>query len=445
MTDLFLVLCFVSFLAIGTMAPFVLSIGYVWVDIFSPHLLSYGLLNSIPVSFLIGGAAFASYLLFDRRTPPRPTLLLGLYFVLAVWISLTTSWAVKPAEAFLKFDPSIKTLLFATFMPFVFRTRVQIEAFVQVMLFATCAHILPWGIKTAMSGGGYDRSLGLLSSNSFWLSESSVISAVCFTFIPLMLALARHNVLLPPSRYTRMVFYGLSGLFAIGAVGTYARTALVAIAVMAVGLWWRAKHKIRYALGGAVALFVLLLFTSDRWTERVSTVSDYQNESSSATRLLVWAWTWDYALQNPLGGGFNVFLINRIESKGDGTQPGVVQFGRAFHNIYFAVLGEHGFPGLALYLSIQVLTFIGLHATRKRLRNHPEHLWCYELAGALQISLATLLASSNFVDVSFNPIIWNMLALGMCLIYYGLRAVPATKARVRQFDTMTTNPVPARA
>lgn len=446
MTDLLLVLAFISFFALGTLAPFVFSLGYVWVDIFSPHLLSYGLLKSVPVSFLIGAAAFLSYLLFDRRTPPRPTLLISLYFMLAIWISLTTSWAVVPVDAFVKYDVSIKTLLFAAFMPFVFRTRGQIESFLMVMLFASTAHIMPWGLKTAISGGGYERSLGLLSSNSFWLSESSVISAVCFTFIPLMLVLARHNVLIPPNRYTRIMFYGLSALFAIGAIGTFARTALVAIAVMGSGMWWRAKRKIWFAIGGMVALLFLLLFISDSWTARVSTVADYQNEGSASTRILVWRWTWNFALQNPLGGGFNSFMINRIETANiDPTQPPVVQFGRAFHNIYFAVLGEHGFPGLALYASIQLLTFLALHATRKRLRGYPEHAWCYDLAGALQISLATLLACSNFVDVSFNPIVWNMLALGMCLNYYSLRAVPAKKSGMRQFDNVASNPVPARA
>ena len=447
MTDLLLVLCFVGFIALGTMAPFVFSLGYVWVDTFSPHLLSYGLLNSIPVSFLIGAAAFASYILFDRRNPPRLTLLLGLYFALAVWITLTNFWAVMPVEAFSKFDVSIKTLLFAAFMPFVFRTRVQIEAFVQVMLFAAAAHILPWGIKTAVSGGGYDRSLGLLGVNATWLSESSAVSAICFTFIPIMLVLARQNILLPPSRYTQAVFYGLSGLFAIAAVGTYARTAIVGLVVMSAGLWWRAKRKIGFAIVGAVALMGLLSFTSDAWTARVSTSTEYQTESSAVTRLLVWRWTWDYALQNPLGGGFNVFLINRIETKGSPDQPPVVQFGRAFHNIYFAVLGEHGFPGLALYLSIQGLTFLGLHATRKRLRGQPEHAWCYDLAGALQIALATMLACANFVDMSFSPLIWNMLALGMCLNYYGLRAVPATKTNVWQAGNLASasSPVPVRA
>lgn len=428
MTDLLLVLGLVGFLALGTMAPFICSLGYVWVDTFYPHFLSYGLLSTVPVSFIMGAAAFGSYLLLDRRSPPRFSLLLTLYFLLAVWITLTTTWAVMPGPAFGKYDSAVKALLFAAFMPFVFRTRVQIEAVIMVMMFAAAAHILPWGFKTAVSGGGYEKSLGLLSSNAVALAESSTLAGACFAFIPILLVLIRHSVLLPPSRYTKIMFYGMCGFYAIGAVGTYARTALVGLVVMAAGLWWRAKHKVGFAIIGVVLLAVLFSFTSDKWADRVSTVTEYQTESSAAVRILVWRWTWDFALQNPLGGGFNVYLINRLELPNpDPTQPPIIHVGRAFHSIYFAVLGEHGFPGLAIYLTIQMLTFLGLHAARKRLRGHPDHAWCYEMAGAMQISLATLLACSNFVDVSFNPLVWNMLGFSLCLGEYARRAVPAVR------------------
>lgn len=428
MTDLLLILAFVSFLALGTIAPFVFSLGYVWVDTFFPQFLGYGLLTTLPVSFIMGAAAFGSYLLLDRRDPPRLTVAHALFFVLAVWITLTNTWAVVPDAAGPKYDVAIKALLFAAFLPFVFRTRVQIEAFIQVMLFSATAHIIPWGIKTAVSGGGYGKSLGLLDSMQAWISESSTLSALCFGLIPLVLVVAKHNVLLPVTRYTRYGFYGLVALFGIAAIGTYARTALVSLAVMCAGFWWRSKSKLVFPILAAVLLAGLFSFTSDRWTERISTVSEYQNESSSAVRLYVWRWTWDYALQNPFGGGFNVFYINRIELPSPiPGEPPAVQTGRAFHNIYFAVLGEHGFPGIALYLAIQGLILLALQRTRARLRGHPEHAWCYDMAGALQISLATFLAGANFIDVSFSSITWNLLSLGLCLTYYARKAVPDVK------------------
>lgn len=427
-----MVLSFVGFLALGTLSPFVMSLGYVWVDTFYPHLLSYGLLSTVPVAFIMGAAAFGTYIAFDRRNPPRFSVLLVLYFVLAFWITLTTSWALVPSTAWAKYDVSIKTLLFSAFIPFVFRSRVQIEAYIQVIMFSAAAHILPWGVKTAISGGGYEQSLGQLSSNASSLSESSVISAVCFAFIPILLVLAQHNKILPPSRITRLGFYGMVFTYAVGSIGTFARTGLVGLVVMGTGLWWQAKRKIGFAIVAALGLATMFAFTSDRWTARISTVAEYNTESSALVRILVWKWTWSFVQENPFGGGFNAYVVNRITIPSpDPMGEPIIQTGRAFHNIYFAVLGEHGFPGLALYLTIVALSFLALQKTRRLTRDDPEHAWCNQMAGALQISLATLLACANFVDISFSPLMWDLLALALCLREYARRAYPTQTSRFK--------------
>ena len=453
MSDLFLVLSFVGLLALGTLAPFVFSLGYVWVDTFLPHRISDALLTNVPVAMIMAVAALGSYLAMDRRAPPRMSWLHLMYFLLAAWITLTSTWAVAPGPAWYKWDPSFKGLMFAAFIPFVFRSRVQIEAFLQVMIFSAAAHILPWGIKTALSGGGYKQNLGQLGINVSFLSESSAIAALCFTFIPLLLHFAKYNLIIPVnsgspfSKLCRLGLYGVAAIYALGSIGTFARVAIVGLAVMFVGMWWRAKKKLWFTVSAAVGVVALGAFTSSQWTERISTVAQYDTEDSSLTRILIWRWAWGFAQDNPLGGGFNAFFVNQIViPTADPLNPRV-EFGRAFHNIYFAVLAEHGYPGAFLYGSILILTFLSLQRTRTRTRGLAEHEWCYELAGATQIGLAVFLACANFIDVSFNPILWDLLALGLCLQGYARRAVPA-KARRRAFDIDTQpglTPVPGRA
>ena len=430
MTDLIIALAFVGILAFGLVAPFFLALGYVWVDTFYPQLVAAGTLGTVPVAFIMGAAAIGSYLLMDRRAPPKPSLILMLYLLLGVWITLTSSWALLPGPAWAKWDASFKTLMFSAFLPFAIRSRIQIEAFVHVLLFACAGHLLPWGPKTLITGGGYEQSLGLLGSNATWLAESSVIAAVSIMFIPLLVLLTRHNRIFPPCRLTRILFFGMIGSFLIGAVGTFARTGLVALAVMGSGMMWRSKRKAGFAVAAVVAGGLMFAVTSDRWTERVSTIGNYQNEGSAVVRMLVWQWTWDFALENPLGGGFNVYMTNKLVmpvASPDGEAN--IQYGRAFHNIYFAVLGEHGFVGLALYLSIMAMAMIGLQKTRQMLRGLPEHAWCFDLAGALQISLATILISANFVDISFFGLLWELVALAVCLRQYASRVQPTALNR----------------
>ena len=68
--SLFLTLVYLSFICLGVAAPFVLTLGYVWVDTFQPQAVAYIILNQIPVALIMGVAALASYFLMDRRSPP---------------------------------------------------------------------------------------------------------------------------------------------------------------------------------------------------------------------------------------------------------------------------------------------------------------------------------------------------------------------------------------
>jgi len=424
MRDLAIVLTYVSFLTIGTMSPFVLALGYVWVDLFAPQYLGWSPLSYLPVSFIIGAAAVAAYVLLDRRKPPPITLSTVLFLSIGLWITATTSWAAMPNEGWAKWDVAFKALIFATFIPFVVRSRVQIEAFVHVYIFSMSAHILPWAVKTVFTGGGYGQSLGLVGSNVIWLSESSAVATIGIMLVPLLLTLRKHSLLLPQGRIRDLLYYGtaLGGLFA--SIGTFARTAIVGLGVLAVAMFLRSKRKVTYLLTSAVVGAGLLAVTSDKWTARISTIEDYETENSAKVRILVWRWTIDYVAQHPLGGGFRVWLKSHIVLTSN--NPNVLQTeqnGRAFHNIFFAVLGEHGYPGLFLYLSLIAVLFVSLQRVIRQTAGQKTHEWAHDLAKALQITIAVLLACGNFIDISFEPLVWYLFTMVVCLREYVRRVI----------------------
>ena len=76
--SLWLLFVYVSFLGLSVCAPFVATLGYVWVDTFQPQNVAYILLNQFPVAMIMGAAAVGGYLLLDRRSPPPLTLQTGL-------------------------------------------------------------------------------------------------------------------------------------------------------------------------------------------------------------------------------------------------------------------------------------------------------------------------------------------------------------------------------
>jgi hypothetical protein len=149
------------FLCGGLVAPFVIGLGYVWVDTFSPQHVAYSILNEIPVSAIMAAAMMGAYLLMDRKAPPRPSVILILILMMAGWVTYTSETvAVAPEFGWAKWDWAIKTIGFAAFMPFLFRSRVQIEAFLQVYIFSAAIQIVPYGItRDRRRHGGPDRAL----------------------------------------------------------------------------------------------------------------------------------------------------------------------------------------------------------------------------------------------------------------------------------------------
>ena len=410
----YITLIYLSFIALGISAPFVLSLGYVWVDTFDPQQVAYAILNQIPVSLIMAIAAIGGFLVLERRKGGL-TLLSVLLVVFAFWVTLTTAmWAEVPVDAWVKWNYAFKTLCFAAFVPFVFRSRIQIEAFLQIYLFAILVHFLPVGVKTLISGGGYGRTLGVVGGNSL-LAEGSTLAAVSLMLVPIILYLRKHSIIIPKTRWTQLGYLGLVVVAVSAAMGTFERTGLVGMAVVAGGLWLRSRRKILYACVALVGLSGVGAVTSDAWNERISTIKDYSSESSALGRILVWKWTLGYVSTHPLGGGFNDFMIDKITFPPDVDGVSVVRKGIAFHSIYFEVLGEQGWPGLALFAAMIVLTLSTLQRVAQLSRRVESLLWAKDLAYALQVSVVTLLACGAFIGIAFQPMLYYLFAIAACL------------------------------
>lgn len=416
--SLWLLGLYLAFLGIGLAAPFVLALGYVWVDTFRPQEVAYIILNQMPVALIMGAAAIAGYFVLDRRAPPPLTGTSVMHIMMAVWSSVTMIWAVAPEGAWTKWDWAFKTLVFSAFIPLVIRSRVQIEAFAQTYLLSLAANFVPFGVKVMLSGGGYGVNLGLQRGNS-GLAEGGLLSTACLMAIPLALFLARNSQLMPKTRLTPLAYWGIAGCALLTAIGTYQRSALIGLIAMGAFMIARSKHKVAYGFAGAVVALGLVVASSDRWADRIETITEYQTESSAYTRILVWRWTLNFAVSHPLGGGFQSYLVNNITFPPDALHPGgYIQFGRAFHSIYFEMLGEQGWLGLAMFLAIAATTMLSLHRVARRTRRIPELEWCADFSIAIQSGLVAFMTAGAFVGIAFQPMFWYFVAMGVSLRAY---------------------------
>ncbi len=415
--SIWLLFVYLSFVGLSSAAPFVATLGYVWVDTFQPQAVAYIILNQMPVALIMGIVALLTYVAADRRSPPPLSLETVLQVMMALWVTLTLTWAEVPSAAWDKWDWAFKTIIFSAFVPYVIRSRVQIEAFVQTYVFSLAANFVPFGLKVLLAGGGYGRNLGLEQGNS-GLSEGGLLSTACLMIVPLALFLSKHSQLIPRWKIMPAAYWGVAGLAVVTAVGTYERSALIGLIVVVLFLWARSKHKVAYGLLVCVLGSALIYTSSNAWNARISTIGNFELESSAYTRILVWRWTMDYAAANPFGGGFMSYLINHIEIPGTSASAAQIEFGRAFHSIYFEFLGEQGFPGLLMFLAAAGVALLRLHRTSRRARSNPELAWVVALSDALQAGMAVFLTSGAFVGIGFQPMFWYFLSMSISLNAY---------------------------
>ena len=446
--SLFLLFVYLSFLGLGVVAPFVMTLGYVWVDTFQPQYVAYVILNQFPVALIMGGGAVLSYLALDRRFPPMLTVQSVLQILLAIWMTMTLLWAEVPGPAFDKWDVAFKGMVFSAFIPLVIRSRIQIEAFAQTYVFALAANFLPFGMKVLMSGGGYGRDLGLVGGNS-GLGESGYLATTCLMAVPIMLALSKNTLLMPKIPLVPLGYLGMVMLALITAIGTHERGALLGIAVLGINLFMRSRRKFMFLLLCIPVAFAISDALLDSWTSRGTTMTEYSSENSAFVRILVWRWTFDYSLTHPWGGSFNSFFINSIVIPGDALNPdGSIQFGRAFHSIYFEVLGELGWPGLIMFMMTIVSTMLSLRGMSKKCRKIPELVWLADMADALQTGIVVFMTTGAFLGIAFQPTFWYFVAMAICLRAHLWRvehnvSVPVISKR-RSPRQVTAEPVLAR-
>jgi len=424
-------------------------LGYLWASLLYPQAFTRPYLSAIPISMIFG--LFTIFAFFARAKERQPVgkMPVGVYVVVgfAIWVTFTTLIARLPHDAWTKWDWAFKSILIAVAMPIFVRTRLQLEATVIVAFSALFAHIATAGFKTALGTGGYDR-LGTLLQTNFWLGETSTLALAAIMSLPIAWYIVRHSQLMAhiKKQHRMLMFAAYVPLAVACVIGTSARTGLVAFGVLLLmGVKGILKKVVVVALGMAFLVYGTPLMP-DWWQERMGTIQNYKDDTSAMTRLTVWGWASNYAVQNPLGGGFGVFKLSEIVTMvgADGEHKlgrAKQEEGRAAHSVYFEIIGEHGYFGLLLYLCIlggALLNLFRLSTFGRMGENTP---WAKPLAHSLFAALVVYAAGSAFIGIGFQPLFWPFLGMYYCL--YRITRVPVVKRSGFQVPVAPVAPHPA--
>lgn len=430
MLNLFLTAFVTAFLAAGVRRPFLFVLAYAYIDIVAPQKVTWGFLAHVPVSLIAFVCAVTAWAAAEDkngiRFSPRQFVLL----LLLVYCGLTTRTADFPEEALEKWGWVWKALVFALFLPLTLRTRLRIEALTLIMVLSVGVIVIGGGIKTLAGGGGYGE-LKLLVNDNTGLYEGSIISTCAVCVMPLALWLARHGTIFKPGLLVWLFALGICFACLLMPVGTQARTGLICVAVLGVMMLRSVKRRMLY-IGTIAALGLIAVpLLPQSFTERMGTIRNHQSDQSASTRVAVWKWTIEYAKTHPFGGGFDAYRQNRVsydtiqaENAGDNntaiqTQR-IEEKGRAYHSSYFEMLGEQGYPGLALWLLLHIMGVAHMEVIRRRYAKDksPELGWVTPLADALQQAQIVYLFGGAFVGIAFQPFCYMLVGLQCGLSAY---------------------------
>jgi probable O-glycosylation ligase (exosortase A-associated) len=324
-------------------------------------------------------------------------------------------------------------------LPFVFTSRIRVEAALLVFVCAIMSGVLPFAIKMLLGGGGYGRHIGLVPVNGGWGGEGSTLSTYAFATLPLITFLQRHSLIAPGRGWMRYVYYSAPAVAATGTIATSARAGIIAGIVWISLAWWHSRRKVALTFALLGGMVVIQPLVGAEWGARMSTTTEARKDESALGRLLVWQWTWDFAARNPAGGGFGVHMASHaVTEQPDGTEFSIN--GLAAHSIYFEVLGEQGWIGFGIFFSIFTVFFFGLMRVRRGARRREDQAWMRELASALMHSMLIFMAGAAFSGIAYQPLQYYLIMFAVSLSSLAARVGPVTALPMAQVQAADSAP-----
>jgi probable O-glycosylation ligase (exosortase A-associated) len=399
MRDLALLAVLVWIIIQAFKRPWIGILGWTWLSIMNPHQLTWSL-RTMPFAAAIGGATLIGlFMTKDRRdySLSRESITLMLFMA---WMCITLPFSMIFGEAFELWKRVMKIDLMILVAIVLLHSKRHMMLLTWVLVFSIGFFGVKGGAFTLLTGGSYK----VWGPESTYIEGNNEIALAVVIVIPLM----RFLQMQMQAKWAKTVMTVCMVLMAMAALGSHSRGALLAIAAMALVLWWRSKNKLAGAIVMVVVAVALLSVMPAEWWERMNTIKTYKQDESAMGRINAWWMAWNLAKANFFGGGFYIWTGSVFAVYApDPNDP------HAAHSIYFMVLGEQGFIGLFLFLTLFTMVFFTAGTLRTMGKARPQTQWLSDLGGMLQVSLAGYAVGGAFLSLSYWDLPYNLMVLAV--------------------------------
>jgi probable O-glycosylation ligase (exosortase A-associated) len=380
---------------------------WAWVSLMNPHKMAFGFAHGLPFALTAAAVTFATLLLTRERRALPITAVTATQIALFVWMSLTSLFALNDASAVLDrwiFVAKIQVMMMATLM--LVRDRRQIETLLWIVTLSVGFYGLKGGIWTLMTGGGgrvWGPPGGMIEGNN-------ELAVALVMLIPFMYYLGQTAT----RRWIKYGIYFFLAMSGVSVLGSQSRGALLALFAMLLFLGFKGRHPVQTSLVLVAVFAAAINFMPDTWSNRMLSMQEYRQDNSSMSRLRTWETLFEAARDRPLVGvGFgadNSVVFDRYAPTGDeyeGFSEGVY----VAHSIYFQVLGEHGFVGLAIFLLLGVTAWRGANRLDRTTRADPEFgSWVPLLMQMVRVSLIGYAVGGAFLSLAYFDLPYYVVA-----------------------------------
>ncbi len=388
---------------------------WAWTSLLAPNDVLYGFGAALPFAKL--AAILALVLAVTGRGGGirlrlnGTVLLLGL---LAVWgfLSQATGLAADSSQGWDLYQKFVKILLLAVMVMAVMRNRLRLHA----LLLAICLGIGFTGLgeaaKFLLSAGGH-KVLGTTSTG-----DNNQIALDVLMIMPLL-----HYLQATAQRQAvRATCWIMGGMCAVCVIATGSRGGFAGLGLLGVAYVLASRRKVLGLLMVLVVFGIGAQLVSDSWKQRISTIQAADSDDSFLGRVGAWKVSTAVALHRPLfGGGFHAIQHGdvwgeHLEAASQigflGPAPPTLNF-KAAHSIYFEILGDLGFGGLALFLALFAVAWRNGSAVRRIVRRskRSDIAWAGQLAGMLQVSLLLFLVNGALLSAAYYDIDYLLVAM----------------------------------
>jgi probable O-glycosylation ligase (exosortase A-associated) len=397
-----------------------------WIAYFNPHRFAWGIAYNFPVATAIAVPTLVGTIFVRKMNRRFLTREMGMLLLLWIWFAYTVFHAtqeplfydhIREAQNQLA---TVSKVLLMTVLTVLLVTSVRK---LKYLLLVTSLSFGILGIKGALFGLRTGGEFSVYGPPDSFVADNNDLALALNISLPMLFYLARRE----ETRWLRNILWAAFFCSVLSVLLTYSRGGLLGLAVVMSMIAVKARKKALAITLLIICVFLVLTFAPGPWLERMGIFLTGNLDESAQGRLNAWHFAWVLATNYPLtGGGFETFTPGLFER----FTPDLKFAGP--HSIYFQVLGEQGFVGLGLFLTLLAFCWFTLRKLRRSAQRLGIASWVMTYTDILQASLLAYLVSGAFLPRAYFDLFYQLVASVIIVKILYRREVAAVAARMRE-------------